>query len=354
MTNGTAPGIPRISVALCTFNGARFLQEQLASLLTQTRLPNEVVVCDDGSSDGTMSILEQFARRASFPVQIHRNPENLGSNVNFDRAMRLCTGSLIAFCDQDDIWLPKRLQQGAARLESDARVGLIFSNGYLIDDAGQRLPGLLWDSFHFGAPVRESIRRGDMLPLMRYRFVTGATVMMRAWLLEHVCPAPGEWVHDGWLAALTACMAGVDFVDEPLIEYRRHANQQVGTGPGQQQRGLANLAREHWLGADWHRGAIEQVLTCADRVPPSLRGAAYQDFFRQHEFLTMRLKLPAQKRRRWQYMAPFRADYARRASGWKSMAFDMLLPKQSDETGSAAASGFSALHPGTSRLPARQ
>ena len=112
----TSPDIsPRIhsdtiSVALCTYNGARFLEEQLASLLAQNRRPDELVVCDDRSTDSTVQMLESFSRSAPFPVRIQVNPVNLGSTVNFDRAMRLCAGSLIAFCDQDDIWLPHKLE----------------------------------------------------------------------------------------------------------------------------------------------------------------------------------------------------------------------------------------------------
>jgi glycosyltransferase involved in cell wall biosynthesis len=334
-----------ISVALCTYNGARFLEEQLASLKAQERRPDELVVCDDRSTDKTVQMLESFARTASFPVRIHVNPVNLGSTINFDRAMRRCAGSLIAFCDQDDIWQPARLSACASALEEDPGLGLVFSNGRLIDDAGAQLPGQLWDQFTFGPPIRERIRHGDMLPLVRYRFVTGATLMFRAQLREYICPAAGEWLHDGWIAAIAACVARVGFIDQPLIAYRIHQQQQVGTGPGPRHKPFAELAREHWLGADWHRQEIELLLDCVRSVPPALRIAGADDFARQHAFLTMRITLPARRWQRLSKMASFRADYKRRASGWKSMAVDLLLPKRDDETGSAAASHFSALKP---------
>ncbi|HEY3987712.1 MAG TPA: glycosyltransferase family 2 protein [Acidobacteriaceae bacterium] len=332
-----------ISVALCTYNGAKFLEEQLASLESQERRPDELVVCDDRSTDNTLELLKSFARNASFPVRIHVNPLNLGSTMNFDHAMRLCVGSLIAFCDQDDIWNPARLSECARTFRDNPRVGLVFSNGCLIDDTGTRLPGHLWDNFTFDAAIRERIWRGDMLPLVRYRFVSGATIMFRASLREYICPAAGEWLHDGWIAAIAACVAGVRFVDEPLIQYRIHGQQQVGTGPGPRRKPWGELAREHWLGADWHRGEIELLLNCVRRIPPSLRTAAADDFARQHAFLTMRVTLPAYRWARPAKIAAFRGDYQRRASGWKSMLSDFLLPKQEDETGSAEASGFSAL-----------
>jgi hypothetical protein len=332
-----------ISVALCTYNGARFLEEQLASLQAQERRPDELVVCDDCSTDRTVALLEDFARTATFPLRLHRNPVNLGSTRNFDRAMRLCAGNLIAFCDQDDVWQPTRLSACARALHDDPQLGLVFSNGHLIDETGTPLPGQLWDKFTFDSAIRERIRRGDMLPLVRYRFVTGATVMFRAYLREYICPAAGEWLHDGWIAACAACLAGIGFLDEPLIQYRIHPQQQVGTGPGQRQRAFAELAQEHWLGPDWHRQEIELLLGCVGRIPAALRAAAADDFARQHAFLGMRITLPRRRLPRVSKIAPFRADYKRRASGWKSMLLDVLLPKQDDETGSAAAAHFSAL-----------
>ena len=332
-----------ISVALCTYNGARFLEEQLASLQAQERCPDELVVCDDRSTDKTVPLLEAFARAASFPVRIHVNPVNLGSTMNFDRAMRLCAGNLIAFCDQDDVWHSTRLSACAGAFRDDPRLGLVFSNGELIDEMGTPLPGRLSDKFTFGPAIRERIHHGDMLPLIRYRFVTGATVMFRAHLREYICPAAGEWLHDGWIAACASCLANIGFLDEPLIQYRIHPQQQVGTGPGQRQKPFSELAREHWLGSDWHRRETGLLLDCVRRIPAPLRTVAADDFEQQHAFLSMRITLPGRRWQRVSKIAPFRADYKRRASGWKSMLLDFLLPKQHDETGSAESAHFSAL-----------
>src|SRR5271168_2200141 len=93
----------KISVALCTYNGERFLSRQLASMLQQSRLPDELVVCDDRSTDNTIEILQDFSASAGFPVKITRNEHNLGFVANFERAIQLCQGDLIALSDQDDI-----------------------------------------------------------------------------------------------------------------------------------------------------------------------------------------------------------------------------------------------------------
>src|ERR1700760_1987549 len=116
----------KISVALCTYNGERFLGRQLASIQQQTRLPDELVACDDCSTDRTLEILNDFAAAAGFPVNIIRNEEKLGVAANFERAIRLCQGSLIALCDQDDIWYPSRLERSEEEFVAHPDVGLVF------------------------------------------------------------------------------------------------------------------------------------------------------------------------------------------------------------------------------------
>src|SRR3954454_9678676 len=96
----------KVSVALASYNGARFIDEQLASLAAQTRPPDELVVCDDGSTDDTLDHVERFAATAPFEVRIVRNAENLGFSGNFQRVLALVRGDIVFICDQDDIWYP--------------------------------------------------------------------------------------------------------------------------------------------------------------------------------------------------------------------------------------------------------
>src|SRR6266704_3029265 len=101
----------QISIALCTYNGARFLPEQLESIAAQTRLPDEMVVCDDRSADETTDIIRTFAKNALFPVRLEINEQKLGSTKNFEKAIRLCHGEIIAPADQDDVWNPQKLSK---------------------------------------------------------------------------------------------------------------------------------------------------------------------------------------------------------------------------------------------------
>jgi len=222
---------PRFSVAMCTYNGARFVAEQLASVAAQTRPPDELVVCDDRSRDETCALVEEFARRAPFPVRLVVNERNLGSTRNFGRAVSLCTGDLIALADQDDVWLPAKLERLEGRLAARPSAGLVFTDAELVDERLRPTGRRLWELVEFGPREQRMVRRGRAADLLLPGWhVTGATMAFRARFKELVLDFPEDLpiIHDGWIALLIASVSEVDFLAEPLIRYRQHAGQQVG------------------------------------------------------------------------------------------------------------------------------
>jgi len=255
---------PRISVAMCTFNGARFLEPQLESFVAQSRLPDEVVVCDDGSSDDSVAILEAFALRAPFPVHVEVNEVPLGSTKNFEKAIGLCTGDLIATSDQDDVWLPEKLALCEAAFDRDPRLGLVFTDAAIVDEELRPLDYHLWESIHFRRAAQGRLARGDAFAvLLRQWVVTGATAMFRADLRPVLLPIPACWVHDGWIAILAGALAPVGLVQRPTMKYRQHARQQIGaTRPSWAQ--LYRKAR--WMDADYFRLNHERFLLARERL----------------------------------------------------------------------------------------
>ena len=219
----------RISIALCTYDGARFLEPQLESFLAQTHLPGELVVCDDGSRDGTVALLRDFANRAPFPVRIEVNPARLGSTRNFEKAIGLCTGDLIATSDQDDVWLPEKLALCEAAFARDPRLGLVFTDAEVVDESLRPRGYRLWESIHFGRAAQRRVLRGEGFSvLLRQWVVTGATMMFRAEHRRDILPIPESWVHDGWIAFLIGALAPIGLIPEPTVMYRQHAGQQIG------------------------------------------------------------------------------------------------------------------------------
>jgi glycosyltransferase involved in cell wall biosynthesis len=238
----------KISVALCTYNGEPFLRQQLASIQQQTSLPDELVVCDDQSTDQTLTIVRQFAASAPYPVKIFENERNLGFAANFERAIRLCEGDLIALSDQDDIWYPNRLERSAQELTAHPEAGLVFSDADVINDSDEVAGPTLWQRLGFAGKHEGELLAGQYTVLAKHRFVTGATVMFRAGLRDHFLPIGTGWIHDEWIALIAAAFSDLRPISQPLIRYRVHGSQQVGFRNKLEQRAL--LVRKS-IGAGW-------------------------------------------------------------------------------------------------------
>ena len=233
----------KLSVALCTFNGGRFLPAQLRSLAEQTRPPDELVACDDASADNTVAILNAFAAGASFPVRVVVNPTRLGTAGNFSQAFGLCTGDVIFPCDQDDVWLPEKL----ARFAAEPFPGLVFSDAWLADADLVRTGRTAWQDLPFTSAMRRAVAAGSgMRVLLRYNVVTGTAMAFRADLRDVILPIPDAWVPDAWVAFLAATVAEVKLLPEQMTVYRRHGGQQVGLS----RRTLARQLRASFGGRD--------------------------------------------------------------------------------------------------------
>jgi glycosyltransferase involved in cell wall biosynthesis len=222
-----------ISVAMCTYNGSRFLGEQLKSIEEQTMLPCELIICDDGSTDSTPEIVKAFAARARFPVHFERNAITLGSTRNFEKAVRLCSGEAIALCDQDDVWREDKLERMAEVLDSEPDVGGVFSDATVVDENSQTLPESMWEQRQFDARLQAVIndRQAAPLQLLEKNVVTGATFMFRSHFVSQVIPIPAEWVHDAWIALIIATQARLRALPARLMSYRLHGAQQIGIKP---------------------------------------------------------------------------------------------------------------------------
>jgi glycosyltransferase involved in cell wall biosynthesis len=227
-------GTTKLSIALCTYNGSRFLPEQLQSYLDQHRVPDELIVCDDASTDDTRSIIEHFGAGAPFPVHLHTNDTNLGSTRNFEKAIRLCTGDLIFLSDQDDIWHPSKLRVIEDEFRRSDSVGLVFTDAELIDEESRQLGDRLWSHTFLAKERSKAKPREFYRTLWSSNVVTGATVAFRRDLVDVMLPVPlhiPHVIHDGWIALVASVFADVVFLDTPLISYRLHPGQQLGVTP---------------------------------------------------------------------------------------------------------------------------
>lgn len=218
---------PSVSVVMATFNGARFVEQQLASLAAQTLRPAELIVSDDGSEDETLRLVEAFRRAAPFPVVVRRNERRLGYGANFLSAAGLATGEYIAFCDQDDVWYPDKLATAVATLR---RTGAdLFVHAAAVVDDENRPVGRL--SQHIGkAGVHEPLALGP------WSVFYGFTMVFPRALFELVDPGRrgghtfehhGLLSHDLWIYFLATSLGRVAVHDTPLADYRQHGKNQT-------------------------------------------------------------------------------------------------------------------------------
>jgi glycosyltransferase involved in cell wall biosynthesis len=215
---------------MCTYNGARFLSGQLESIAVQSRLPDELVVCDDRSADESIGIVRNFARNAPFLVRLEINKKNLGTTKNFEKAIGLCRGEIIALADQDDVWNPRKLAALESVLEEHPEAGYVFSDAELINECGAAIRKTLWNSNRFrGAVLSNFSETKQVEALLRRNAATGATMVFRSCLRSVLLPISQHFVHDYWIALLSSSLGSYGVaVPELLIQYRQHAGQQIG------------------------------------------------------------------------------------------------------------------------------
>jgi glycosyltransferase involved in cell wall biosynthesis len=200
----------KISIAMATYNGAKYIKEQLDSFVAQTRRPDELVVYDDCSSDETFEILKDFAAQAPFNVCLRQTLENLGYAKNFCKALSLCTGDLIFLSDQDDVWFTTKIETMAGIAENDS-INQVFMNDAEITYEDLRPTGLT----KFG-----QIKTAGLL---EQAFVMGCCAVIKAPYLKDILPVPDSCcAHDVWIVKIAEGLRRKRIVEKTLQYYRRH------------------------------------------------------------------------------------------------------------------------------------
>lgn len=223
----------KISIAMCTFNGESYLYDQLKSILDQTRQPDELVICDDLSSDLTVEIINDFKCKVHFPVRLFINEFNLGSTQNFEKAISLCLGDLIALADQDDIWDTDKLKIIEKQFVTNPKVDMVFTDAEIVDSYANSLGYRLWQNIGFNQKEQKLFLQTyspNLLKfLLRKSVVTGATMCFKSALRSLILPIPKSWVHDAWISmVLVINQSTILPITDILIKYRQHSSQQIG------------------------------------------------------------------------------------------------------------------------------
>jgi glycosyltransferase involved in cell wall biosynthesis len=202
---------PLVSIALCTYNGTKYLAEQLDTLVNQTYAPVEIIVVDDCSTDDTFAIITDYASK--YPqFKIYRNENNLGFTANFERAVTLCSGQLIALCDQDDLWHPQKIELQVKAIADNV---FIYHDSEFIREDGTSMKKKMSDIVN--------LYRGDKPEVfLFFNCVSGHSILMKRALLEDALPLKKDYFHDWWLAYVATNIGKIDFIPQCLVKYRQH------------------------------------------------------------------------------------------------------------------------------------
>ncbi len=202
-----------VSIALCTYNGEKYLAEQLDTLVYQTYKDLEIIITDDCSKDATISILKEYAKKFDF-IKIYQNEKNLGYIKNFEKAISLCSGDFIALCDQDDIWDKDKIK---LQVESIGDHLLSYHDSEFIDPSGRSMKKNLSD-------VINMYQGGSFKPFLFFNCVSGHACLIKKELADCAIPFPKDLFHDRWLAYTATNLGSIIYLDQQLVKYRQHEN----------------------------------------------------------------------------------------------------------------------------------
>ncbi len=215
-----------ISVAMCTFNGAKFIAPQLKSILNQSVLPDEIIICDDGSSDSTVNIIKEIIddnRGMTFNLTL--NLTNMGYVKNFEKAVGLCNGEIIFLSDQDDVWYPERIEKMIKPFMEGGNIGLVYSDAAIVDE-NLKPQGITVFGTRINARLMEGQNR-KVAEVVLNPDLKGCLMAFKSNLVPSFLPIPENarelgWGHDHWFAVIAHATTEVCSINSVLMSYRRH------------------------------------------------------------------------------------------------------------------------------------
>ncbi len=221
----------KLSVALCTYNGSKYIEKQIKSILNQELAVDEIVVCDDKSSDNTIEIIEAIKRKTLIPIRIYLNKTNLQVTKNFEKAIKLCTGDIVFLSDQDDLWHPNKTKKIVKYFSNHKEKDVVFTNATLCGDDDELVSNYtVLDAYELLPNIKQWNDGLDMEIMLNANRATGATMAFRKTFVETVIPFDTSQgaLHDEQLA-MTACIKGkLGLITDSLMAYRQHDNNVIG------------------------------------------------------------------------------------------------------------------------------
>lgn len=213
----------KTSVAICTYNGEKYIAEQIESILNQTVKPDEIIISDDGSKDRTLEIVERLLSNSEINYTINKNKTTLGISKNYDKCFSICTGDIIFFGDQDNVWKPNYVEEFLKCFKGNENLVYVFCNGEITDENLNVIQDSFTEEF-----MKMSNDKHLYNAINKISFPHGHTIAVRKTFLDKILPS--GFYPDEWIADCAFANGNTAYINKKLIYFRRHNNSASAAG----------------------------------------------------------------------------------------------------------------------------
>ncbi len=217
----------KIDILLATYNGEKFVKEQIESILNQTYENFNLIISDDASTDNTLNILEEYEKKDT-RIKVFKKEKNKGLIDNFEFLLKNVTSDYFMFSDQDDIWKKDKIEKSINKLKEESS-GLVYTDLEIVDEKLNVIYPSYWK---YKQIYKKIIKYNNFEALYLNNFVTGCTILAKSKYIKDILPLPRNSkfvLHDYWTALIISAKDKISYVEEPTIQYRQHKNNRVGS-----------------------------------------------------------------------------------------------------------------------------
>lgn len=284
----------KVDILMATYNGEKYLREQIDSILNQTFKEFNLIICDDCSKDSTWEILEEYQKKDN-RIKIIKNENNLGYNKNFEKLLNYVEADYFMLSDQDDFWLENKVEESYKKITSEG-LNLVCSDLEVVDENLKTIYPSMWE-FWPDYNIKNKIKKSkDYRSCLMTNCITGCTTIVNSKLIPKLIPLPGDpIIHDWWIGLVAGADKNIGYIEKPLIKYRQHGNNQIGYVTTKMIYKFSSALRKHWINN--HIQILEVLQKRRDVLNPDLEnvikeGIDYLKSILDTNFIVLKNKTP--------------------------------------------------------------
>ena len=314
----------KISVAMAAFEGTRFIAQQLESILGQSLIPDEIIICDDSRNDKTYKAIENIIEQHSKMIKYCRNETQLGVSKNFEKAISLTNGDIIFLADQDDVWRQDKIAHLASLINASPNCGGAFCNSELVNEDLKPLDITHWDLRGFQTKEILSCPLGGMLEFFLKRVpAAGHNMAFKSKLKDLILPLPDlKECHDTWIGLVIAATNRWAFSSDTLTQFRQHNNNVSQAGRSSQLKAALESIKNDT--SNWNMALYNELIKrLSESASPKVLELLKDR--RDHSAIRSKMNCNIFKRLPLVFKEIKNKRYFKYGRGWKNVIQDLVL-----------------------------